>query len=76
MYQKEYKTRNRLLGNVMLKVLFQWLEFDNTKKFYNHKSQFILENETHKILKDFAIQTNHLIVARRPDQVLINKEKN
>ena len=27
----------------------------------------LLENETHKIFWDFEKQTNHLILARRPD---------
>ena len=38
-----------------------------------HKPEFILENGTHKILWDFEIQTNHSILARRPDLVLINQ---
>ena len=29
-------------------------------------------NETQKILRDFETQTDHLITARRPNQVLIN----
>ena len=33
---------------------------------YNPES--VLENETHKILWDFVIETDHLISARRPDQ--------
>ena len=33
----------------------------------------VLENDMHKILCDFNIQTDHLIPARRPD--LINKKK-
>ena len=40
---------------------------------YNPKS--VLENEIYKILWDFEIQTDHLISARRPDQVIINKKK-
>ena len=40
-----------------------------------HKPESVLENETHKILWDFEIQTDHLIPARRPDLVLINKKK-
>ena len=34
-----------------------------------------LENETHKPLWDFEIQTDNLISARRPHQVIINKKK-
>ena len=40
-----------------------------------HKLESVLENEKQKILRDFEIQTDHLIPARRPDIVLINKEK-
>ena len=38
-----------------------------------HKQEPVPENETHKIL--FVIQTDHRILARRPDLELINKEK-
>ena len=34
-----------------------------------------LENDTHKLLWDFDIQTDHLITARRPDLLIINKKK-
>ena len=39
------------------------------------KLEFILENETHKIPWHFEVQTDHLILARRPDLVMINKKK-
>ena len=42
---------------------------------YMHNPESVLENETHKILWDFEIQTNHLISARRPDPVIDNKIK-
>ena len=35
----------------------------------------VLENATHKLLWDFNIQTDHLIPARRPDLIIINKKK-
>ena len=34
-----------------------------------------LENDTHKLLWDFDVQTDHLISARRPNLILINKKK-
>ena len=40
-----------------------------------HKPPPVLENATHKILRDFNIQTDHLIPARRPDLIIINKKK-
>ena len=35
----------------------------------------VLENDTHKLLWDFEIQTDHIISARRPDLIVINKRK-
>ena len=40
-----------------------------------HNSAPVLENDTHKLLWDFDIQTDHLISARRPDLIIINKKK-
>ena len=35
----------------------------------------VLENNTHELLRDFDIHTDHLILARRPDLIIINKKK-
>ena len=35
----------------------------------------VQENDTHKLLWDFNIQTDHLIPARRPDLIIIDKKK-
>ena len=35
----------------------------------------VLENDLHKLLWDFNIQTDHLIPARRLDQIIIYKKK-
>ena len=35
----------------------------------------VQENDTHKLLRDFNIQTDHLISARRPDLIIINNKK-
>ena len=40
-----------------------------------HNLAPVLENDTHKLLWDFNIQTDHLISARRPDLIIINKKK-
>ena len=40
-----------------------------------HNPESVMENEMHKILWDFETQTDHLILARRPDQVIVNKKK-
>ena len=40
-----------------------------------HNPASVLENEMHKLLWDFEIQTDYLITARRPDLIIINNKK-
>ena len=41
-----------------------------------HNPAPVLENDTHKLLWDFfTYYTDHLISARRPDLIIINKKK-
>ena len=63
-----------------MEQVIQWelckkFKFDQTDKWYMHNPESILENEMHKILWDFEIQTDHLISARRSDQVIVKKKK-
>ena len=51
------------------------LKFDHMNKWYMHNPTSVLENETHKHLWDIEIQTDHLISARRPDVIIINKKE-
>ena len=50
-------------------------EFDHTKKWLMHNPAPVLENDSHKLLWDFDIHTDHLISARRPDLIIIDKKK-
>ena len=40
-----------------------------------HNTESVQENEKYKLLWDFEIQTNPVISARLPDQVIVKKEK-
>ena len=40
-----------------------------------NNTKSVQETETHKILWDFEIQTDNLILAKQPDLVLVNKKK-
>ena len=73
--QKEYKTRHDWIGKVIHWEVCKTLEFDHINKWYMHNPAPVLENNTHKLLCDFDIQTDHLISARRPDLIIINKKK-
>ena len=41
-----------------------------------HNQAVVQENDTHKLLWDFDIETDHLISARRPDLIKINGKNN
>ena len=51
------------------------LKFDHTNTWYFYNPESISENETHTVLRDFKIQTDPQILARRPERVIVN-EKN
>ena len=40
-----------------------------------HNSAPVLENDSHKLLWDFNIQTDQLVPARIPDLIIINNKK-
>ena len=68
MSKKEYKTWHDWEGKVV-----HWklgLKFDQKNKGY-----MVYVNEMHNVLSDFNIQIDHLISARRSDQVIINKKR-
>ena len=62
--QKEYKTRHDWMGKVIKWELCKKLKFDHMNKRYMNNLESILENEIHKLLWDFDIQTDHLILTR------------
>ena len=51
------------------------LKFVHTNKWYVYDSESVLENKMHKVLWDFEIESDHLISARRPYLVIVNKKK-
>ena len=59
--QNDYKTKHDWVGKVIHWELC--------------KPEFVLENETYKILSDFEIQIDHPISPRQPDLMLIKKKK-
>ena len=50
--QKEYKGYD-WVGNVIYWELSKKMKFDHSTKWYMHKPESVLENETHQILWDF-----------------------
>ena len=65
------------MGRVINWELSKKLKFDHTKKWYMHNPDFILENETHKLLWGFDVETDLLISTRRPDlKIICQKSEN
>ena len=73
--QKVCKARHHWVGKVVHWEMCRKFQFDHTNKWYMHNPVPVLENDSHKLLWDFNIQTDHLIPARRPDLIIINKRK-
>ena len=74
--QKEYESRHGWVGKVIHWEMCKKYKFDHTNKWYMHNSASVLENDTRKFFWDFDIQTDHLISARSPDLIIINKKEN
>ena len=69
--QKEYKTRHDCVGKVVHWEMCRKFQFDHTNKWYMHNPAPVLENDSHKLLWDFNIETDH----QRPDLIIINKKR-
>ena len=72
---KEYKTRHDWVGKVIHWEICKKFVFDHTNKWYMHNPAPVLENNTHKLQRDYDIHTDHLISAGRPDLIKINNKK-
>ena len=73
--QKDYNIRYNWSGKVIHFEMCKRLKFHHNVKWFMCKLESTLENETHGILRDFVIQTDHSIPARKTNLVLINEKK-
>ena len=69
------QTRHDWVGKVIHWEMCKKFRFYHTNKWYMHNLAPVLENDTHKLLWDFNIQTDHLIPVRRPGLIIINQKK-
>ena len=63
------------MGKVIHRELYKKFEFNLKNKWYIQNTESVPESETHKIFWNFEIQGNNLILARRPDLVIVNNKK-
>ena len=72
--QKEYKRRHDWVGKKIHWEVCKEEGFIVNEKWYEHLPEPVLQNEGCKILWDFiTIQTDHVIEARRPDMIFVEK---
>ena len=72
---KPIQEETRQTGKKVHCLLCKTLETECENKWFSHQPEPVLENDKCKILLDFAIQTDNEIEQRRPDIVVIDKEK-
>ena len=71
--QKEYKNRHDNIARIVHLKLCQKFGLVGEVKWYNHKSASVVENNRIKILWDFDNQTDHVILQKRPDILVLFK---
>ena len=74
--RKEYKQRHDSVGRHVHRQFYEKLGFSRAKLWYEHEPESVAENENFKILWYFMIQCDHIIEARRPNIVVVDKVKN
>lgn len=72
--QTEYKGRHDRVATAVHWCLAKKFGFPASNQWYQHRAEPTIENEKVKLFWDFNIYTDHVIEARRPDIVLVNKE--
>ena len=73
---KEYKARHDWVSKVIHWEICKKFKFDHAYKWYIHNPASVQENDTHKFLWGFDVQTDHLISVRRPHLLIINNNNN
>ena len=74
--QKEYKRRHNNIARLVHWKLCCKYDMSRGEKWYEHQLEGVVENEKCKVLWDMTIQCDHVIKARRPDIVVVEKENN
>ena len=73
--QKEYKTSHDWVGKVSHWELCKKFKFDNTKKWFWHNPASVLENDPHKLLRDWNTDgSSYLDQKTRPNNNRPKKE--
>ena len=72
--QREYKRRHDNVANMVHYKLCEKYGLES-ERWYEHEPESVVENDGVRLLWDVNIQCDHIIEARRPDIVVINKQE-
>ena len=72
--QREYKRRHDDVARYVHWQLCQEAGIESCDKWYEHNPEYVMENKDYKIYRDFTIQCDGVVEARKPDVALIEKE--
>ena len=72
--QREYKRRHDNVAKIVHWKLCKKYDLESKDKWYEHVPLGCMENDTIKLLWDINVQCDHVIEARRPDIILVDKE--
>ena len=73
--QTEYKHRHDNVARMIHWNIAHSYDLDVSSKWYEHNPEGVIENDHVKLLWDFNIQTSTYIQARRPDVVVVDRDK-
>ena len=73
--QKECKQRHDSVRRYVHWQFCEKLGFNRARLWYEYEPESLVENENSKILWNFTIQCDHMIEARRPGIVVVDKVK-
>ena len=74
--QSEYKKRHDKVAQIVHWNMCKTYGLPHSRRWYGHVAERVTENDRAKILWDVSVQTDHIIEARRPDIILVDKELN
>ena len=72
--QREFKQRHVNIAKAVYWKLWKKYHLEKKDTWYEHAPDSVSENDEVKLLWEVNIQCDHVIEARRPDSVVVNKQ--
>ena len=73
--EREFKRRHDNVIRIIHWALCRLYELDRADKWFEQQPSSVLETDRTKVLWNFNVQCDHIIEAKRPDIVVVEKEE-